>query len=210
MIEGVKYLFSKTKALIKPNIPRLVARRDFERLLRALRHENVSVRQEAFRALVDTGALCVEHLLKTLEVHTELRHEITRILCEIADRRAVQAIIEGLKDTSIRPAAIQALIKIGEPAILPLVELLQSRDWEIRRAAADALIGIHAQCPSPIILKAKEHILLALGHEDVHTDDAPHTDEMFYYSYTDWNVHDDTTTHTEQHQDKIHPVEFPL
>lgn len=38
-----------------------------------------------------------------------------------------------------RKIAIEALVKIGEPAVEPLIEALRDRDWEVREAAVNAL-----------------------------------------------------------------------
>ncbi|WP_243671194.1 HEAT repeat domain-containing protein, partial [Methanoculleus chikugoensis] len=47
--------------------------------------------------------------------------------------------------------AVEALKMIGEPAVIPLIEALQDRDWQIRLGAARALVGIGDPAVEPLV-----------------------------------------------------------
>ena len=63
------------------------------------------------------------------------------VLGNLADSRAVQLLIETLKDKNddIRLTAVTALVKIGDPAVEPMILALGNGTSEARRGVADAL-----------------------------------------------------------------------
>jgi hypothetical protein len=56
----------------------------------------------------------------------------------------VPALIQALGDDDwdVRRAAAEALVKIGTPAVPALIQALGDSDWDVRRAAAEALGAI--------------------------------------------------------------------
>jgi HEAT repeat protein len=67
------------------------------------------------------------------------RETIVQALAKITDPSAIDALIEGLSNQEVRPAAIKALAEVGEPAVRPLMGLLKNPDPEVVNAAAEAL-----------------------------------------------------------------------
>ena len=81
----------------------------------------------------------VQHLRDGTE---EVRLEATRVLARIGDERAVEPLIEALRDDSadvVREGAAYALGSIGdERAVEPLIEALRDDSADVRGAAARA------------------------------------------------------------------------
>lgn len=104
--------------LFKPNVEKMKAERDVEGLIKALKHRDGSVRLKAVRALR-----------------------------ELKDKRAVEPLIEALRDYgsledsgSIRFLAASALGELEDRrAIEPLIQTLKDESKVVRRYAAEAL-----------------------------------------------------------------------
>ena len=92
-----------------PNIEELKANKDVQGLISALKDKDPMVRGDA-----------------------------AEVLGKIGDSRAVEPLIEALKDI-VQFIAIESLRKIGEPAIEPLIKALKNKDTLIRSGAAKAL-----------------------------------------------------------------------
>jgi HEAT repeat protein len=92
-----------------PNIEEFKANKDVKGLINALKDKDINVRGDAAEALGKIG-----------------------------DSRAVEPLIEALKDI-VEFIAIESLRKIGEPAIDPLIKALKNKDTLIRSGAARAL-----------------------------------------------------------------------
>ncbi len=75
-------------------------------------------------------------------------------------RRDVQGLIKVLgykKDDKVRQAAAEALVKIGAPAVEPLIAALQDKNKDVRRAAAEALGKIRdTRAVEPLIAALKK------------------------------------------------------
>lgn len=71
----------------------------------------------------------------------EYREKAARALGEIGDPRSVAPLISALKNAgpNVREAVVEALGKIGEPAVEPLMDALNHESSDIRRGAAQAL-----------------------------------------------------------------------
>jgi HEAT repeat protein len=104
-----------------PNVEKLEQRRDIEGLVKALEYKK------------DDGQICLF---------------ATVALGNLRDARAVAPLIKRFKtrdklgllpNTYFRQCLTNALAKIGEPAVLPLLDLLQDADSSVRTAAARAL-----------------------------------------------------------------------
>ncbi len=92
-----------------PNIEELKVNKDVEGLINALKDKDPMIRGDA-----------------------------TEVLGKIGDSRAVEPLIEALKDI-VREIAIESLRKIGEPAVESLIKALKDKDTLIRSGAAKAL-----------------------------------------------------------------------
>jgi len=81
----------------------------------------------------------VEGLINALKDKEPIvRGDAAEVLGEIGDSRAVEPLIEVLKDI-VQYIAIESLRKIGEPAVEPLIKALKNKDTLIRSGAARAL-----------------------------------------------------------------------
>jgi len=88
-------------------------------------------------------------LIKSLkyENRRKIRKYIVEALLKIGNGRAVQPLINALKNVDhyyhyIRNDILKVLIKIGEPAVEPLIDSLNDEDYNIRKDAAEALGNI--------------------------------------------------------------------
>lgn len=99
-------------------------------LTAALRSDDGVVREHARRSLVAMGSAVVESLIEVLtDGGHQLRWEAAKVLGDIADRRAAAALVTALEDEEfdVRWLAAEALIRIGPPALVPLIEELERR-----------------------------------------------------------------------------------
>jgi len=126
-----------------PNIKKLKAEHKVRGLIKALKHEDVNVRQAASQALGeirDVSAL--EPLVETLKDRVPVvRAAAVQALGEIGDAHVLAHLIEALNDIAIvRAAAAQALGKIGDPrSVEPLVNYIQDSDNNVRHIVVQAL-----------------------------------------------------------------------
>ena len=149
-----------------PNVEKMKARRDVNGLIKALRYrKDKGVRQAAAEALVKIGAPAVEPLIAALkDKDSDVRYAAAKALGEIKDPRAVEPLIAVPKDyySGVRYAVTEALVKIGAPAMEPLIAALKdkdSKDSDVRQAAAEAL----GEIKDP---RAVEPLIAALKDED--------------------------------------------
>ena len=119
--------------------------RAIEPLIVALNNRNRLVIQAVATALVWFGAPAVKPLvsaIKTARQHDPIFQIAPQILAQIRDRRAVEPLINALKDSYlvVQQASAQALGQIGDPrAVKPLVTTLHDQNRDVRRASASAL-----------------------------------------------------------------------
>jgi len=120
------------------------AKKDVEGLIKALNYErDHDVRMGAAEALGEIGdKRAVEPLIQALEADSYLQARAAWALGEIGDKRAVKPLIPALQgelDTEVTLYAMQTLIKIGEPAVKPLIQALKRKDSGVQARAAEAL-----------------------------------------------------------------------
>ena len=139
--------------------------RAVEPLIAALKDESSSVRRAAAEALGKIGdPRAVEPLIAALkDKDSDVRYAAAKALGEIKDPRAVEPLIAVPKDyySGVRYAVTEALVKIGAPAMEPLIAALKdkdSKDSDVRQAAAEAL----GEIKDP---RAVEPLIAALGDE---------------------------------------------
>jgi HEAT repeat protein len=114
-------------------------------LLQVLQDRDYRVRQAAVRGLGSFGSNVVGTLigmLNNVEVRGDLRAEIAEELGRIGDKRAVDPLLENLKQGPLymRLAAIRALGKLGDiRATNPLLRILENQDKLVWHETVKAL-----------------------------------------------------------------------
>ena len=98
---------------------------DTRKYLVDLENDDIQIRKVARWHLASLGPEVVPDLIRQLKTDKErCRWEAAKILGEIPDPTAAEALVEALLDTSLNVhwAASEALINYGQDAILPLLE----------------------------------------------------------------------------------------
>ncbi|MCK4307846.1 HEAT repeat domain-containing protein [candidate division WOR-3 bacterium] len=98
--------------IFKLNVKKLKKKKDVEGLIKALKHKDWKIREDA-----------------------------AKVLGEIGDKEAVEPLIQAMKDDDrdTRRNAMLALEKIGKLAVEPLIKALDNKDADIRCGAVEAL-----------------------------------------------------------------------
>jgi HEAT repeat protein len=163
----------------KPDVKKLKAERDVEGLCKALVHQDSGVRRkaaEAFGEIKDTKA--VELLIQLLkDEDIGVRIAAAETLGKIGDARAAQpllallrydkSLVDGkigiggyaaaISANAVPFTAVEALEKIGKPAVEPLIEVLKVAHKDIRYRAALVLGNIgDARAVRPLIEALKD------------------------------------------------------
>jgi HEAT repeat protein len=113
-----------------------------EPLIRALKNEVWAVQVIAGEALGEIGdAKAVEPLIEVLEkgADDDVRGLAALALGHIGDTRAIEPLIKSLEDEDVRSNAAWALVKIGEPAVKSLIEVVNNISLLFREDAVRAL-----------------------------------------------------------------------
>ena len=104
----------------------------------------------------------VEPLIEALKNENRyVRSGAVMALGKIGDLRAIEPLIRvtsGDKDSHIREEAAEALVRIGKPAVEPLIQALKAEKTDARLSAAVALAKIGDA-------RAEEHLIRALKDE---------------------------------------------
>ena len=124
-----------------------------ERLASPAFEESAGLRNEVVRSLEHLGGYAVEALLRAMSSNDDaLRRRCAEALGRIADPRASRPLTAHLGDRNagVAMAATQALGRIGEPAITPLIEALEQDDTRIQQNAITALIAVGTPAVAPL------------------------------------------------------------
>jgi hypothetical protein len=125
------------------DITQMKERRDFQGLIRALRHRDPDAQWQASGALAELGTEGMDQLLSGLRTRNkDIRLGIIEALGQIGDSRALGPLISLLADSNneIRWEAALALGEIGDiRAVDPLKEALHDPDRYVRYGSAVAL-----------------------------------------------------------------------
>lgn len=112
-------------------------------LIKLLTDEEWEVESAATSALVEIGESVVEPLIEILQDENEdvfLQMKVIAVLAGIKDERAIQPMIQALKEKPELQADLgYNLGLMGKPAVEPLIQLLNDDDPEVRVRAAEAL-----------------------------------------------------------------------
>lgn len=160
-----------------PDVDKLYAEGSIEGLIRAAKHRDSEVAAKASAALADMTDFCVSELstknIRRLQivrealvlagepavdamifVHTDKqslhrRQDVTFVLGEAGDPKAVPVLIDALRDTDplLRKLAAEALGKIGDPQAERPVHLVAMNDDnpQVKKAARKAYERIKAK-----------------------------------------------------------------
>lgn len=166
LLLGIVLIFSTSIAYAGVNENNTsVNETSMESLIQDLADQNLSVKVNAVKTLVEIGEPAVEPLIQALKDNNpEIRENAAQALGKIGDERAVAPLIELLADEQdIRKAAQDALAKIGEPAVGPLVKIMNDPDenYLSRESAIGALGGVGGPAVEPLI-KALDNLDLEL------------------------------------------------
>ena len=128
-------------------------------LVQSLRDRSPEVRASALNALArlrSTEAVVPAVGLLSDENET-VRARAVATLGAIGGERAIEALIDSLDDTTLSPAAVNALVEVGPPAVVPLCDVIrQSTDRLAREAALRVLVRIGDPRAAPTVLEELE------------------------------------------------------
>lgn len=116
-----------------------------EPLIAAMKDEHQEVRQAVFWALIKIGPLALQPLIAALDDENEetalIRQSVASVLGQIGSPEAVVPLIGAFrdKDWSVRRDAYRAIVKIGKPAVQPLISALKHPSDDIKWGAAGTL-----------------------------------------------------------------------
>ncbi|WP_230742336.1 HEAT repeat domain-containing protein [Methanooceanicella nereidis] len=117
--------------------------KEISSLIRSLADHNMSERSA--ESLINMGRQAVQPLIVALkDPNMDVRGNAAWILGSIRDERAIEPLIGMLKDEELeaRVVAGVALIKIGMPAVEPLIASLKRCDSKLKRTTANVLMGL--------------------------------------------------------------------
>jgi HEAT repeat protein len=148
-----------------PDVENLKSKRDIKGLEKALTYQqDENIRSSAAKALGELKSMqSVESLITTLKDNEwHVRKAAATALGQIGDARAVYPLISTHKHVDVRNAAIDALAKIGVPAVESLLTAINNEHKEIdlRRMAISALGKIRDT-------RAVEPLIAALRNGDI-------------------------------------------
>jgi HEAT repeat protein len=116
-------------------------------LSQALEDENSGVRWEAAESLGKIGDPAINVLINALHDHDDdIRWRAAIALGDIGNERAISPLIDALSDEDpyVRSRAVNSLVRIGLPAIRPLLLKIDDCGEVQRERIQAALRGIHA------------------------------------------------------------------
>lgn len=99
---------------------------EIEVLIENFNAQDVNVKADSAKALVEAGAPAVEPLIRVLDSKDpEIRENTAITLGKIKDERAIEPLIKLLtnKEWKVESAATNAFVEIGEPAVEPLMTM---------------------------------------------------------------------------------------
>ncbi|MDF0667747.1 MAG: HEAT repeat domain-containing protein [Nitrospira sp.] len=129
-----------------------------EPLVRALRDGDWQVREVAIEAMGQLGSLAVEALLKLLR-DWDVRRSAIAALGKIRDERVLDPLMLQLRNDEFKDDAVDALVALGEPAVVRLIGTLRDKDENVRKCAVLALGRIKSS-------EAIDPLITMLGDKD--------------------------------------------
>jgi len=136
----ILFLISSFSLTVMPNYARIYAQEAINNTaLTQIRGQNTNVE--------------IEELIEKLgDKDWDVRIAAIEPLGELKDPRAVDPLIKALEGNDGRTSTVaEALVKIGSPAVDPLIKVLGNKYWYVRDAAAEALVKIGSPAVDPLI-----------------------------------------------------------
>jgi HEAT repeat protein len=122
------------------------------------------IAREEWTELALMGSPAVGPLIRALNGDDDrIRCEAAATLGEIGDPAAVGPLVDALASESIAPAAADALVALGEPAVAPVLELLEGGDQSAWENAVEVLGRLGAATAVPAIVE-----LVRTGEDRLH------------------------------------------
>jgi len=122
----------------KPNVRKMLERRNSRGLIRALYDQDSKIRKEAIEALIKIGSLAVEPLNDELNdrKNDDVQYTIVTILGRIGDARSVDPLVATLKDAKsfspVKRNIVHALGQIKDQrSVDALLELMTHKRFEM-------------------------------------------------------------------------------
>lgn len=111
------------------------------------------IAREEWTELVLMGAPAVDPLIRALRGDDDrIRSEAAATLGEIGLPAAVGPLVDALASSAVAPAAADALVAIGKPAVLPVLALLERETGAVRETAVEVLGRLGAPEAVPAIV----------------------------------------------------------
>jgi len=121
--------------------------------------QDVNVKADSVRVLVEAGEPAVEPLIQALDSKDpEIRENAAITLGKLKDERAIEPLIKLLmdEDWEVESAATNALVEIGKPVVEPLIKILQdeNEDAFLQTKVIVVLAGIKDERAIPPMIQA--------------------------------------------------------
>ena len=141
----------------KPDISKLISKRDINGLIRALSDNEENIRCDAAKALRGFGDVrATEPLIKAFkDESSSVRRYAIEAFIGIRDPHAIGPLITMLNGPE-RTEAADALVKIGRPSVELLIAALDNENFNIQFWAAWSLATLGDMHGVPILLRAME------------------------------------------------------
>lgn len=131
--------------------------RSIDEIIETFKEDDEFVTSDALASLEMKGNEAVEPLIIALSENKNkhVKIGIIKALSIIKDERAIDILVKTLKDPNklVRRESSTALSQFGEPALEPLLGLLDDEDWKVRGAAVWALGKVGHESTIPEIEK---------------------------------------------------------
>lgn len=148
----------ETRIAIMDTIEEIPGELTVKQCLILLKDTEPAVRDRVTKALIKLGKDHISLLVPAMKDSDEnVRNGAKAALVGIGPK-VIPHVQPAVKPADLRGAACEVLIKLGEPSVPALVDLLDEDDQDVRMAAADALGKIGSRRATPALLKSTRDI----------------------------------------------------
>jgi HEAT repeat protein len=135
-------------------LPKVLGERTVKQSLILLKDTDAKVRAEVVKGLIVVARDHVDLLIPALKDSDENVRNGTKDTLVGIGPKVIPLVQPAAKIAETRDAAIDVLVRLGEPSVPPVVALLSEDDQDTRMAAASALGKIKSIKATPALLKA--------------------------------------------------------